>query len=107
MIFSLSKSNSMSSALSQHSIYYACVTIMSFLVAFENLAIVSSYDEIKALVSLLELFCDFLLFIVYLFVQQKKPLNQRLFLFRHEKGDRPMRTVAFVNCCEACLRRES
>lgn len=66
MIFSLSKSNSMSSALSQHSIYYACVTIMSFLVAFENLAIVFSYDEIKALVSLLELFCDFLLFIVYI-----------------------------------------
>ena len=57
MVFSLSKSNSMSSALSQHSIYYVCVTIMSFLVAFENLAIVSSYDEIKALVSLLELFC--------------------------------------------------
>ena len=66
MVFSLSKSNSMSSALSQHSIYYVCVTIMSFLVAFENLAIVSSYDEIKALVSLLELFCDFLLFIVYI-----------------------------------------
>ena len=44
MVFSLSKSNSMSSALSQHSIYYVCVTIMSFLVAFENLAIVSSYD---------------------------------------------------------------
>lgn len=36
MVFSLSKSNSMSSALSQHSIYYVCVTIMSFLVAFEN-----------------------------------------------------------------------
>ena len=45
--------------------------------------------------------------IAYLFVQQKKPLNQRLFLFRHEKGDRPLWTVAFVNCCEACLRRES
>ena len=44
---------------------------------------------------------------LYLFVQQKKPLNQRLFLFRHKKGDRPLRTVAFVNCCEACLRRES
>ena len=27
---------------------------------------------------------------LYLFVQQKKPLNQRLFLFRHEKGDRPV-----------------
>lgn len=44
---------------------------------------------------------------LYLFVQQKKPLNQRLFLFRHEKGDRPLWTVAFVNCCKACLRRES
>lgn len=44
---------------------------------------------------------------LYLFVQQKKPLNQRLFLFRHEKGDRPVWTVAFVNCCEVCLRRES
>ncbi|MEF2604136.1 MAG: hypothetical protein U0M27_03380, partial [Collinsella sp.] len=40
---------------------------------------------------------------LYLFVQQKKPLNQRLFLFRHEKGGRPLWTVAFVNCCEACL----
>lgn len=28
--------------------------------------------------------------ILYLFVQQKKPLNQRLFLFGHEKGDRPV-----------------
>lgn len=44
---------------------------------------------------------------LYLFVQQKKPLNQRLFLFGHEKDDRPMWTVAFVNCCEVCLRRES
>lgn len=44
---------------------------------------------------------------LYLFVQQKKPLNQRLFLFGHEKGDRPLWTVAFVNCCEACLRRGS
>lgn len=44
---------------------------------------------------------------LYLFVQQKKPLNQRLFLFGHEKGDRPLWTVAFVNCCEVCLRRES
>lgn len=44
---------------------------------------------------------------LYLFVQQKKPLNQRLFLFRHEKGDRPLWTVAYVNCCEVCLRRES
>lgn len=44
---------------------------------------------------------------LYLFVQQKKPLNQRLFLFRHEKGDRPLWTVAFVNCCEVCLRRGS
>lgn len=44
---------------------------------------------------------------VYLFVQQKKPLNQRLFLFRHEKGDCPLWTVAYVNCCEVCLRRES
>ena len=44
---------------------------------------------------------------LYLFVQQKKPLNQRLFLFGHEKGDRPLWTVAFVNCCMACLRRES
>lgn len=44
---------------------------------------------------------------LYLFVQQKKPLNQRLFLFWHEKSDRPMWTVAFVNCCEVCLRRGS
>lgn len=66
MSFSPSKSNGMSSALSQHSIYHVCVTIMSFLVAFKNLAIISSFDEIKALVSLLELFCDFLLFIVYI-----------------------------------------
>ena len=34
---------------------------------------------------------------LYLFVQQKKPLNQRLFLFWQEKGDRPVWTVAFVN----------
>lgn len=62
----LSKSNSMSSVLSQRSIYHACVTVMFFLVAFKNLAIISSYGEIKALVSLLELICDFVLFIVYI-----------------------------------------
>ena len=44
---------------------------------------------------------------LYLFVQQKKPLNQRLFYSGMKKGDRPVWTVAFVNCCEACLRRES
>lgn len=66
MSFSPSKSNRMSSALSQHSIYHVCVTIMAFLVAFKNLAIISSFDEIKALVSLLEFLCDFLLFIVYI-----------------------------------------
>ena len=38
---------------------------------------------------------------------KKKPLNQRLFLFWQEKGDRPVWTVAFVNCCEVRLRRES
>lgn len=41
------------------------------------------------------------------FCATKKPLNQRLFLFRHEKGGRPVWTVAFINCCEACLRRGS
>lgn len=66
MIISPTKLNSMSSALSQHSIYHVCVTLMSFLVAFKNLTLISSFDEIKTLVSMLELFCDFLLFIVYI-----------------------------------------
>lgn len=44
---------------------------------------------------------------MYLFVQQKKPLNQRLFYSGMKKGDRPVWTVAFVNCCEVCLRRGS
>ena len=44
---------------------------------------------------------------LYLFVQQKKPLNQRLFLFGHEKRRPPLWTVAFINCCEVYLRRGS
>lgn len=44
---------------------------------------------------------------LYLFVQQKSRLTSGFSYFGMKKGDRPMWTVAFVNCCEACLRRES
>lgn len=52
--------------ISNCSIYHICVTVLYFLVAFSNLAIVSSVNEIKFAASLLELLCDFLLFIVYI-----------------------------------------
>lgn len=44
---------------------------------------------------------------LYLFVQQKSRSTSGFSNFGRKKGDRPVWTVAFVNCCEACLRRES
>lgn len=44
---------------------------------------------------------------LYLFVQQKKPLNQRLFLFRHEKRRPPCVDGRLCKFCEVCLRRGS
>lgn len=44
---------------------------------------------------------------LYLFVQQKSRSTSGFSYFGKKKGDRPLWTVAFVNCCEVRLRRES
>lgn len=44
---------------------------------------------------------------VYLFVQQKSRSTSGFSYLGMKKGDRPLWTIAFVNCYTACLRRES
>ena len=44
---------------------------------------------------------------LYLFAQQKGRTNQRLFFYRQQKRRPPYRTIAFVNSCAVCARRES
>ena len=44
---------------------------------------------------------------LYLFAQQKSRSNQRLFFYRQQKRRPPARTIAFVNSCIVCARRES
>ena len=44
---------------------------------------------------------------LYLFVQQKSRSTSGFSYFGMKKGDRPVWTVAFVNCFEVCLKRES
>ena len=43
----------------------------------------------------------------YLFAQQKSRSNQRLFFYRQQKRRPPARTIAFINSCIVCARRES
>ena len=44
---------------------------------------------------------------LYLFAQQKSRTIQRLFFYRKQKSRPPYRTIAFVNSCIVCARRES
>lgn len=44
---------------------------------------------------------------LYLFVQQKSRSTSGFSYLGTKKGDRPLWTVAFVNCCAVCPRRES
>lgn len=44
---------------------------------------------------------------LYLFAQQKSRSNQRLFFYRQQKRRPPARTIAFINSCIVCARRES